>query len=580
MSPKHRTRTPTRRTLLKRIAQSGVVAGLMSGVTTTDSAESTGFTRIPRVEIESFDGTTLVGSVYEPAGSRERSSVGESPAVLLTHGWGGDRMDERPVRLAERYARNGYVVLVYDSRGFGESDGTVGLDGPNEVRDASVLISWLGRRSTVQTDDPIDDRPNPRVGMDGVSYAGGIQLNVASVDSRLDVMVPRWAWHDLTHSLAPDGVIKTGWITLLYIAGIVGARGISSGDMHPSVEDIEHGIAPQFHEIYLDAVVENELSENARTYLNDRSPNEKLDRIGTPALFISGWSDTLFTPNEAVRNYRQLRDQGVETRLLLFDGGHALGALDADETVRVIDDAALAWIDAHLQDNTPAPLSPITYYQKRTDSLAQIDRFPDLSANEELMLSLGSAALGPRSLLVNSVIPTSTSQLVPVNVDLASGITAVSFDFLVDEPFELLGTPVLDIALAPLGPETRLFAKLSRIHNGAERQLYSQTTPFKIEESEESEGSNERTQRESGAKWRKEWDGEWKRTLRLEAEPKPKRKRVELVATQRQFDANDALRLTLATTDAGFFSSRRSLGAYIYHSEETPTTLSIPIRRG
>lgn len=570
MTPKRRMRTPTRRTLLKRIAQIGVVTGLRSSVTTAGPTEGTGFTRIRRVEIESFDGTILVGSVYEPTGS-ERRSGSEYPAMLLTHGWGSDRMGERPVRLAERYARNGYVVLVYDSRGFGESDGTVGFVGPNEVRDASALISWLGRRSTVQTGDPIDDRPNPRVGMDGVSYGGGIQLNVASVDGRLDVMVPRWAWHDLTHSLAPDGMIKTGWITLLYVTGIAGARGISSGDMLPSVEDIKHGIAPQFHGMYLDAVVENELSENAQAYLNARSPIEAVDRIDTPALFISGWSDTLFTPNEAVRNYRQLRDQGVETRLLLFDGGHALDG--TDETDRVIDDAALAWIDAYLQDDTPAPLSPVTYYQKRTDSWAQIDRLPNRDANESLTLSLGSAALGPRSLLVNSVVPTSTSQLIPVNVDLASGMTAVSFDFSVDESFELLGTPVLDVALAPLGPEARLFAKLSRIHDGNERQLYNQTTPFKIEGSARTSTSlNRDRNRESKRDWKRNWNSK--------IEPKPKRKRVELIATQRQFDADDALRLTLATTDAGFFASTTSLGAYLYHSEAIPSTLSIPIRTG
>lgn len=563
MTPKYWVAAPTRRALLKRIVQSGAVAGLMSAsITTAGPAEGTGFTRIRRVEIESFDRATIVGSVYEPTGSSKRRR--EYPAVLMTHGWGGDRMDERQVRLAERYARNGYVVLVYDSRGFGESDGEVGLDGPNEVRDASALISWLGRRSTVQTGDPINGRPNPRIGMDGVSYAGGIQLNVASVDGRLDVMVPRWAWHDLTHSLAPDGVIKKGWITLLYITGIVGARGISSGDMIPSVEDIEHGIAPQLHEMSLNAVVKNELSKDARAYLNARSPSEKLHRIDTPALFISGWPDTLFTPNEAVRNYRQLRDQGVETRLLLFDGGHALVA---DEPTRaVIDDTAFAWIDAHLKGDTLATLPPITYYQKRTDSWVQIDRFPDLSANEELTLSLGSATLGERSLLINSVVPTSTSQLVPVNVDLASGMTAMSFDFPVDEPFELLGTPVLDVALAPLGPEARLFAKLSRIHDGNERQLYSQITPFSIKDSEENMFHRDRKRESWG--WVRNWTSKMK----------PKRKRVELVATQRQFDADDALRLTLATTDAGFFASTTSLGAYLYHSEAIPTTLTIPIR--
>lgn len=571
MARKGRVGALTRRTILQRILQSTAVAGVVgSSVTSADSAEGSGFTLTRRVEIESFDGTTIVGSVYEPRKRGSGEERGSHPAVLMTHGWGGDRMGTRQVRAAERYARNGYVVLVYDSRGFGESDGEVGLDGPNEVRDASELISWLGRRSTVRTDDPIDGRVNPRIGMDGVSYAGGIQLNVAAVDDRLDVMVPRWAWHDLTYSLAPNGVIKNGWATLLYIAGIAGSRGISSGNMLPSFEDIEHGIAPQLHEIYQNVTTENELSEDAREYLSARSPSEKLDRIDTPALFISGWPDTLFTPSEGIRNYRRLRDRGIETRLLLFDGGHALSALDGMETTQAVtDDYALAWIDAYLRDR-PVNLPQITYYRKRMDSWNRIERF----STKEQTLSLGSVAHGTHSLLLNSVVPTSTSQLAG-NANLTSGVTAVSFDFPVDEPFELLGTPVLDVALVPLGPETRLFVTLSRIHNDTTTQLYDQVTPFTVEESKD---TTDRKQRES----KLEWEWRWKRIVEREwesgVEPDPKRKRVELVATQRTFDADDALRLTLATTDAGFFASRTSLGALIVHSEETPTTLSLPIR--
>lgn len=556
MARKRWSDNPTRRAFLQRVA-AGSLAGIV-GASVGTAGATTRDTRIERVEIESFDGTTIVGSVYEPAGAATTVNDQSYPAVLMTHAWGSDRMGTAQVRMAEYYAQNGYVVLVYDSRGFGESDGTVGLNGPNEVRDTSALISWLGRRSTVEVDEPIDGRVNPRVGMDGSSYAGGLQLTVAAADDRLDAIVPRLAWHDLSYSFAPDGVIKKGWATLLYVTGIADSRGISLKDMTLSFENIEHGVEPQLHEIYRDTMVENELTEDAWEYLNARSPIEKLDQIDIPTLFIAGWSDTLFTPQEAIRNYRELRDQDVETRLLLHDGGHTLGVSGTSGgTAAYIDDIARAWMDTHLTDGTsPIHLPPIIYYQQQSDSWEAINRFP--AAEDGLTFSLGSAALGTHSLLVNTVVSTSMNQHIPI---LEGGVTAVSFDFPVDEPFELLGPPVLDVTIAPLGPETRLFAMLSRIHNENETQLYNQVTPFRVET--EDDTAEELMERKS------------KRGLELQSE----QRHIELVVTQHQFDSDDALRLTLATTDDAFFASRTSLGAIVYHSEETPATLSVPVRR-
>jgi cephalosporin-C deacetylase-like acetyl esterase len=131
------------------------------------------------VEVESFDGTTIVATLYEPEVSEPQ------PAVITTHGWGGTRADREP--LARFYASHGYVVLAYDSRGFGASGGQVDVDGPNEVGDAQALLTWLAGRENVVTDGEED----PRVAMDGFSYGGGIQLNTAAEDDRIDALPTR-----------------------------------------------------------------------------------------------------------------------------------------------------------------------------------------------------------------------------------------------------------------------------------------------------------------------------------------------------------------------------------------------------
>ncbi|WP_183077404.1 alpha/beta hydrolase, partial [Staphylococcus cohnii] len=160
------------------------------------------------VSVTSKDGTTIEATLYEPDGQ------GPYPAVLGTHGWGGNRT---MVDMG-KYASRGYVGLAYDSRGFGNSGGTVTLNGKKEQEDAQALISWLSDRESMLTDGP----DNPRLGMEGGSYGGGIQPRVAANDDRVDAIVPEYTWYDLTSALAPNGVLKLGWALGLRVAASTG----------------------------------------------------------------------------------------------------------------------------------------------------------------------------------------------------------------------------------------------------------------------------------------------------------------------------------------------------------------------
>src|SRR5258708_36419781 len=74
---------------------------------------------------------------------------------------------------------DGYNVVTWDPRGFGKSTGTIEVDSAQaEARDVERIIDWLATQPNVELDGPRD----PRVGMIGASYGGGIQLNTASID--------------------------------------------------------------------------------------------------------------------------------------------------------------------------------------------------------------------------------------------------------------------------------------------------------------------------------------------------------------------------------------------------------------
>lgn len=126
-------------------------------------------------------------------------------------------------------------------------------------------------------------------------------------------------------------------------------------------------------------------------------------------------------------------------------------------------------------------------------------------------------------------------------------MTAIDFDFPVAETTEVIGAPTLRLSVEPIGPETRLFGRFSTVDDLLTPQLINnQVTPFKVE-------------------------GELGTVETVE---------VESPAFQRRFQPGETLRFTLATTDAGFQSSRVSAGAIIHHSEAHPSAVEMPVVSG
>ncbi|MBA2442304.1 MAG: alpha/beta hydrolase [Rubrobacter sp.] len=90
------------------------------------------------VDLRSTDGVDLAGWwVPEEDSSR---------AVVLVHGWGGDKSNDPVVETAPVYAGAEYNVLMLDLRGHGVSESDRRTLGYREVRDVRGALSWLGER--------------------------------------------------------------------------------------------------------------------------------------------------------------------------------------------------------------------------------------------------------------------------------------------------------------------------------------------------------------------------------------------------------------------------------------------------
>ncbi|WP_232797131.1 alpha/beta fold hydrolase [Blastococcus atacamensis] len=180
-----------------------------------------------------------------------------APAVVLAHGFGGSKRSvaDDATALAER----GYVVLTFSARGFGESTGQIGLNDPRyEIADLSTLLDLLAERDDVQLDADGD----PRVGVAGGSYGGGLALLGAAYDDRVDAIAPQITWNSLTTALFPSqtgtpdadtvaatpqtvdaGVYKRLWAGLFFGIGSSPAGGLLGGFGAPAGDDDEGGDA-------------------------------------------------------------------------------------------------------------------------------------------------------------------------------------------------------------------------------------------------------------------------------------------------------------------------------------------------
>ncbi|MEU4105241.1 CocE/NonD family hydrolase [Streptomyces tanashiensis] len=404
---------PRSRKVLALVAGAAVFAAPFASAVPAAGAEGPGasYTVTPlRFTVETGGGSCAVDAdLYRPAGVDDAHPA---PAVLATNGFGGSKGDGSTAAIGKAFAERGYVGLVYSGLGFGKSGCLISLDAPEtDGRAAARLVDFLagtraaddGTRAGFVTRDGAGD---PRVGMIGGSYGGAVQLAAASVDPRIDALVPLITWNDLAYSLAPNaadratpGVFKWQWANGFYLIGegqpllapsLDPSRINSLGCLHfvtdacDTVKLLNSGRLP------------TAATENMLAYARGVSPVSYLDRVDAPTLIVQGQSDSLFNLNEARATYDRLRERGVDTRMIWQSWGHSggqrPGELDlADPEGSYVGQRVLAWFDRYLRKNAAADTGPaFAWYREGRSGYGTADRVPALS--QKLYLS-GDAKL-------------------------------------------------------------------------------------------------------------------------------------------------------------------------------------------
>ena len=284
------------------------------------------------------EGFRLVGDLYRPGDLR--SGDEERAGIVLCHGYTGVKDLYLPDN-ARVLAEAGYVVLAFDYKGWGESEGPRARLAPySRVADVQAALTFLGAQSGV------DER---RLGIYGTSYGGATVVWTGAIDRRVWCIVSvvgighgeRWMrsvrrpdeWFDLLERSAADRVKRTM-------------------DGESELVDRSEVLLPDRQSAELAAAARRNVPSALDTlpleYVDETlgfHPEWVVDKIAPrPVLFITTDDDRLVPPEES----QALYDRAGEPKKLVVLEGYGHYEVYTDPAFTEVMDETLAWFREHL----------------------------------------------------------------------------------------------------------------------------------------------------------------------------------------------------------------------------------------
>ena len=406
----------------------------------------------------------LTTTLYLPVGA---SAAHPAPAVIVSPGFGQNKGSVAAD--ARALADRGYVVLAWTMRGFNFAvdGGKIALDAPDaEVADLSRLIDHLAQRPDVLHDSAND----PRVGLVGGSYGGGVSLMGAALDKRVDAVVPVITWNSLESSLLPGGVFKAQYAAVFFAGASGGGCRLFAARVCQTYTRIaQTGLATPADQALLRA----------------SSPGPIADRITAPTLLIQGEDDTLFPLSESLATARALKAKGTEVHLVWMKGGHDVPFGAAGESrIRAM---TATWFDRWLRRDPRVRTGPVFGWDRSGGD-------PGRSASLPPIRPVGTVPVeGASSVTVTNPAggrPSSISS-VPGAGSLGGLASGLGFDIPGQEarwqtaPLaqtrELLGAGQLKVHVASTTGQAVLFAKVFDVApDGSARLPNGQVAPIRL----------------------------------------------------------------------------------------------------
>ncbi|CDO33061.1 X-Pro dipeptidyl-peptidase (S15 family) [Mycolicibacterium vulneris] len=282
------------------------------------------------VKVTSFDGTPISMNWFPASGLQ----AGEQAPTIFSGAGLSSAGDTNPYSGGATgvgtFRDNGYNVVTWDSRGEHASGGILQLDNPFfEGRDMSALIDYVAERPNTQLDGVND----PRMGMVGGSYGGGIQWVTAGTDNRVDAIVPTISWNSLNSSLYPNEAFKTSYAGLLLLSLVTSGANINN----------------QLYSGIFTGALLGILTPEQQAVLAGSGPTSLVNKVTAPTLIIQGTVDVLFPLQQAIDNAKILDANGVPVKMVWFCGGHGNCETPPGDSAEMVQTATLSWLDTYVK---------------------------------------------------------------------------------------------------------------------------------------------------------------------------------------------------------------------------------------
>lgn len=269
------------------------------------------------------DGVTLECTRFIPIGE---PPPGGWPAVVLCHGYGGNKGDEQPH--AEDQAKFGYYTLVYSMRGQGKSGGKSNLISSLEMRDFIELAGFVKNEESVN--------PN-KIAAVGGSQGGTIPFMAACNGFDLTCIVSDVAAPDFATSWIENNSVKMTLLwSLSYDTTIVRYNDQMKRMRYWILNDNQPG--------YWDSIA---------FYMPlERDFMDRVNTCNTPIIISTVWQDRFFSTQGMIKAAYILN---VPYRMY-FGTFDAHGADPYEKEIKYQEMFTSAWLDYWMLGNNPGVL--------------------------------------------------------------------------------------------------------------------------------------------------------------------------------------------------------------------------------
>jgi uncharacterized protein len=283
------------------------------------------------------EGVKLAGDLFLPADVKPGD---RRAGIVLCHGYTGVRSIYLPDN-ARVLAEAGYVVMSFDYKGWGDSEGPKSRLAPySRVADVQAALTFLGAQPEVDA---------ARLGIYGTSYGGATVVFVAAVDLRVRCVVSvvgvgngaRWMrsvrrpdeYHDLLTRAAADRDKRV----LTGVSDLVDRNEV----LLPDRQSAELGATARRDNPAAVTQLPLEFVDDTLGF----NPEWIVDRIAPrPVLFITTDDDRLVPPQESEAMFARA---GEPKKLVVLKGfGHY--EVYGGEAFRQVMDETVAWYKTHL----------------------------------------------------------------------------------------------------------------------------------------------------------------------------------------------------------------------------------------